>query len=360
MATHDVHEFEEIIKGFQTLFQNVREFCFNNEKASNMAEKLGVSIEKIKKLPDQLAVYGGTIPYLMAGEQSGRKHSDFDIALSTDYTEIFREVSKELGIYHGEKQNPNEFDVTVNGIVASVSEVLTKEQLSDLGLDKNTTDFVEENFFKVYNIDGIGQLKTYSLEAQRMMKEYAITTSREDGRGAFVPKDYGDLAKIIELCTDPNNKYGYDNNIYQEMRKMYGLHKSVIAFDSEEFEKFVRSGDHKNETRIATIGEQLLFKQIDKMRSANEKTEIESGLVKSADNHFGKLKEEKQQTLANLTHAYGTQPKTTFEQLMKEAAEKFREHGYTPEWEAKFRANLAKLPQTQTKDPNITTVPPIE
>ena len=73
-----------------------------------------------------------------------------------------------------------------------------------------------------------------------------------------------------------------------------------------------------------------------------------------------KLKEEKEKTLTELTESYQTQPEAAFERLMKEAAEKFREHGYTPEWEAKFRANLAKLPQTQTKDPNITTVPPIE
>lgn len=169
------------------------------------------NLMKEEKLQNKIFVAGGSVPWLISGKDSGRKHGDIDIVVEKKNMDLIREYLKAQGLYQQQLDsmflniNLNNDDYGVEAFINKISvnfapfeqsgnditqknfsvitlagfDALMKVTLKDISIDDYVT------FYKL--ADGI-KISSYSLEAVKASKE---NSDRE--------KDVTDLQEIEKI-----------------------------------------------------------------------------------------------------------------------------------------------------------------
>jgi hypothetical protein len=64
-------------------------------------------IASIESFGDRVCFFGGAMPYIYHGEESGREHSDIDVLIDEECMDDIRRLLKEAGIYKPERDSIN-------------------------------------------------------------------------------------------------------------------------------------------------------------------------------------------------------------------------------------------------------------
>lgn len=64
-------------------------------------------IASIEGIGDRVCFFGGAMPYIYHGEESGREHSDIDVLIDEECMDDIRRLLKEAGIYKPERDSIN-------------------------------------------------------------------------------------------------------------------------------------------------------------------------------------------------------------------------------------------------------------
>lgn len=68
----------------------------------NTIKKVISKLVSVDELREHICFFGGAIPYIYYGEESGREHSDIDILVDKNYINIIRKLLKQSGRYKEE------------------------------------------------------------------------------------------------------------------------------------------------------------------------------------------------------------------------------------------------------------------
>lgn len=182
-------------------------------------------IVSVNGLATHVCFFGGSIPYIYYGKESGRDHSDIDVLVDEEYMDYVRSILKDAGIYK-EKRDSACFGldddyglkVFIDGVYVEFEPMSLKDGIftrKSFSPDKEVAGaehipYVEpDDFIIELDIDGI---KTYcqSMELIKVGKE----KYRRD-------KDIDDI-RFIEAN-------GFDAEKYERVRKLVGLTEGHIS-----------------------------------------------------------------------------------------------------------------------------------
>ena len=300
------------------------------------------------------------------GIQKADEHSDFTMFMDGD-DRLHRDALKNAAAALKEKgmtventsiitQGQVYLDLkgVYGGKYENVDDYIKNKETKPPKVHDNGINYLQTEYFKGETKSGITRYLLNTKEYKDKFKQPVFTY--EDA--ASTPGNILRAENAILETDDVNYIYCQNEN---SMTQIAGVDQDIkrqedtleaLKYGNDDIPEAIEYMKEHCES-FKKLGEETQNKQIQKLR----------GTIKEQIDHYHKItneklhgfevqkmKEEKEQTLDDLTQAYNTQPKATFEQLMSEAIKKYQEHGYTPEFEAKFRAHLASIPPpTQQK-----------
>lgn len=142
-------------------------------------------IASIEELRGKICFFGGAMPYIYHGEESGRDHSDIDVLVDEECMDYVRKLLKEAGIYRQERDSLSlgldrdyGLKVFIDGVYVEFEPMMIKDgylSRASFSPDKKVagtevTPFLEiEDIMVPVIIDGI-QTLTESMELIRASK----------------------------------------------------------------------------------------------------------------------------------------------------------------------------------------------
>ena len=151
------------------------------EEVRKVVKKIG----SIKGIGDRICFFGGAMPYIYYGEESGREHSDIDVLVDEECMVEVRRLLKEAGIYKAERDSINlgldrdyGLKVFIDGVYVEFEPMSIKDGMltrASFSPDKQVAGFEVLPFLELgdvivpINIDGI-QTYTESMELIRVGK----------------------------------------------------------------------------------------------------------------------------------------------------------------------------------------------
>lgn len=182
-----------------------------------------------QRVKDKIYVAGGIVPWLLSGNDSGRKHGDIDIVVEKDDMGTVREFLKNQGYYKVKfdsmsfpfnvDQTDHGVEVLIKGIPVNFApfevrknDIIQKNfSIAELGgfnalLTATLKDISIEDYITDYKIDDGLEIYSYTLEVVRATKE---KSDRE--------KDLVDLREIDRIGID-YERYNRVKTSVQDMK----------------------------------------------------------------------------------------------------------------------------------------------
>jgi hypothetical protein len=148
-----------------------------------------------KRIADKLAFCGGSVPYLLSGEDSGREHGDIDCAVKQEDMAIVREAIKEMGLHNPEFDSlqinkTDNLDYGFETFIDGFNVGFKPYAVDDEGISVRTCKpdelatwrfpkIKEDEFFTTHETSAIGPIKTQSIEYLIVMKSQHMRDERD-------------------------------------------------------------------------------------------------------------------------------------------------------------------------------------
>ena len=219
-----------------------------------------VSLDTIRKVVNKLGstdeirehicFFGGAIPYIYYGEESGREHSDIDILVDKNYINVIRELLKQSGRY--------------------------QEELDSLQLE------LDEDYGVKAWIDGVFvEFEPMSIE-DGVLKRYTFSVEKHMIGIEEIPYDNIDDL-IIPFEVDGKITYCQSNELNKAGKEKYGREKDLkdaefIGRHDIDFEKYERVKKTIEESKTTIISFEDAKKKQELASMLGESVEQDSNL----------------------------------------------------------------------------------
>jgi hypothetical protein len=169
-----------------------------------------IELISLEDVADHVCFFGGAMPYIVAGEQSGRNHSDIDVLVDEEYMEKIRQIAQEKFHYMPEQDSlamgmnrDYGFKIFIDGVYVEFEPIAVRDgiffhrsfSLNSKKAGEQQIPFKDiQDIMVLVKINGI---KTYA-QSNEMIR----LSKAECGR----PKDLADIA-FIDSCGIDTEKY---------------------------------------------------------------------------------------------------------------------------------------------------------
>lgn len=194
------------------------------EEVRNVVKK----ISSIDELKGRICFFGGAMPYIYYGEESGREHSDIDVLVDEECMDEVRRLLKEAGIYKAERDSINlgldrdyGLKVFIDGVYVEFEPMSIKDGMltrASFSPDKQVAGFEVLPFLEMEDVvipitvDGIS---TYT-ESMELIRASKVKYERD--------KDLKDIAFI--------DQHGIDEEKYKRVIAcMENMSVSMSSYD---------------------------------------------------------------------------------------------------------------------------------
>ena len=194
------------------------------EEVRKVVKKIG----SIEGIGDRMCFFGGAMPYIYHGEESGRDHSDIDVLVDEECMDEVRRLLKEAGIYKEERDSLNlgldrdyGLKAFIDGVYVEFEPMSIKDGMltrASFSPDKQVAGFEVLPFLELSDIvipisvDGV---QTYT-ESMELIRAGKAKYGRE--------KDLKDIAFI--------DQHGIDEERYKRVIAcMENMHVSTASYD---------------------------------------------------------------------------------------------------------------------------------
>lgn len=226
-------------------------------------KKVVKKIGSVDEIRDHICFFGGAIPYIYYGEESGREHSDIDILVDKNYINVIRELLKQSGIY--------------------------QEELDSLQLE------LDGDYGVKAWIDGVFvEFEPISIE-DNVLKRYSFSVEKQMFGIEEIPYDNIDDL-IIPFEVDGKISYCQSNELNKTEKEKYRREKDLKDaefigrhdIDIEKYER-VKKAIEESKTTIISFDEAKKKQELASMLNQNLEQKEDSNLKIDDDYIWGKV-----------------------------------------------------------------------
>ena len=164
----------------------------------------------LEDVADHVCFFGGAMPYIVAGEQSGRNHSDIDVLVDEEYMEKIRQIAQEKFHYMPEQDSlamgmnrDYGFKIFIGGVYVEFEPIAVRDGVffhRSFSLNSKKAGEQQIPFEDIQDI--MVPIEINGIKTHSQSNEMIRLSKSECGR----PKDLADIA-FIDSCGIGQAKY---------------------------------------------------------------------------------------------------------------------------------------------------------